>query len=248
MGDGLEGYMDDIRIYNYVVSGETVPDLMEARLAQYTFDDGTAADVSGNGYDGFLLVNPNDPNVAAEVIDDPNRGQVLKLNSIGMQLDGPFPITTSLTLTAWIKVELPPSGRNFFSGPWHIRRDRQDTDERDWIEFRYPDSTAVDKFNPKSEENPAGFLDGQWHHYAFVLHSSGHNYIYFDGVSLPRRDNDVKAYDFGGAVGPIFVGDDLEGCMDEITLYNVALGVDVITDIMLVTTPIITVETMDSIE
>ena len=154
-------------------------------LARYTFDDGTALDFTGYGYDGILLVNPDDPNIAAEIVQDAERGQVLKLNSMGMQLDGPFEITTSLTVTAWIKVELPPSGRNFFSGPWTFRTDRQDTDERDWIEFRYPGTTSVDKFNPKSEENPVGFLDGQWHHYTFVLDSSGHNNIYFDGVSLP---------------------------------------------------------------
>ncbi len=214
-------------------------------LARYTFDDGTALDVTGYGYDGILLVNPDDPNIAAEIVQDAERGQALKLNSIGMQLDGPFEITTSLTLSFWAKFE---SGRYFFEGPFTIRTDRVDTDERDWIEFRYPDSEKVDKFNPKSEENPAGFLDGQWHHYVFVLDSSGYNYVYFDGILLPARDYAVKAHDFGGAVGPIFVGDGLEGCMDEITLYNVALGVDVITDIMLATTPIITVETIDSIE
>jgi len=218
-------------------------------LAQYTFDDSTALDVTGNGNDGILLVNPDDPNVAAEVVDDPNRGQVLKLNgSISMQLDGPFNITTSMTLLFWAKFE---SGRYFFTGPFTVRTDRQDTDDRDWIEFRYPENDKVNKHNPKSEANPLGFLDGQWHHYAFVLVSEGNNYAYFDGVLLPTRDDAVKAHDFGGAVGPIFVGresDGMVGCMDEIALYNVALGVDVITDIMLATTPIITVETMDSIE
>ena len=185
-------------------------------LAQYTFNSGTAVDDTGNGFDGILLDS-------AAVVNDAERGLVMQLNQGSMRMDGPFPITTSFTLSVWIKVQLPPSGRNFFEGPsFHIRTDRQDNpDQRDWIDFRYPDSQSVDKWNPKAAENPLGSLDGQWHHYIFVLHSSGDNYVYFDGVLLPRRDDAVKAHDFGGAVGPISAGGDgIDGCMDDIRLFN----------------------------
>ncbi len=184
-------------------------------LAQYTFNSGTAVDDTGNGFDGILLDS-------AAVVNDAERGLVMQLNQGSMRMDGPFPITTSFTLSAWIKVQLPPSGRNFFNGAWHIRTDRQDDpDQRDWIDFRYPESNSVDKWNPKSAENPLGFLDGQWHHYIFVLDSSGDNYVYFDGVLLPRRDDKVKAHDFGGAVGPILAGGDgIDGRMDDIRIFD----------------------------
>ena len=79
-------------------------------LAQYTFNDGTAKDISGNGLDGVLLGN-------AAIVADPERGQVLQINQSGMQANGPFAITTSFTLSAWIKLDQPrpspgPLGRD----------------------------------------------------------------------------------------------------------------------------------------
>ncbi|MHC4628780.1 MAG: hypothetical protein ACYTDV_17520, partial [Planctomycetota bacterium] len=60
--------------------------LLQAQpLVQYTFDDGTPGDASGNGLDGVLLGN-------AEIVADPERGQVLEINESGMQVDGPFEI------------------------------------------------------------------------------------------------------------------------------------------------------------
>jgi hypothetical protein len=218
-------------------------------LAQYTYDDGTAREVTGNGYDGILPVDPDDPNVTTELADQPNRGQVLQLNgSISMLLNDSFDLMTSMTLSFWAKYE---SGRYFFAGPFTGRANRQDTDDRGWIEFRRPENDSVNKHNLKSEENPLRFLDSQWHHCAFVLDSEGNNYCRFDGVLLPTRDDAVKGHDFDGTVGPILLGhesDGMVGCRDEIPVYNVALGVHVITDIMLATTPSITGEPTDDIK
>ena len=130
-------------------------------LAQYTFNDGTANDVSGNGFDGVLLGT-------AAIVTDPERGQVLQINQSGMQADGPFKITTSFTLSAWIKLDVPRTGRYYFGGPWQFRMDEQGGSWA-WVEFRYPNGAFVDKFDTRSVDSPDGQLDGQWHHIAIVV-------------------------------------------------------------------------------
>ena len=233
-GNALQGYMDDIRVFNYAVEPNEIPVLLvpPRTIAKYTFDYGTATDVSGNGYDGTLL---GDPNAAAQVVEDPEMGHVLQLNGRGMQVDGPFDIATSFTLASWIKIDIPRVGRFFSGGPWWFRTDDQAGSDHTWIEVRYPEGQFLDKFNTATEANPEGQLDGQWHHYAFVLDDTGKFIAYFDGVPAPARDGSERAHDFAGAIEKIFFGTQnenfgnaLQGYMDDITLYNVALNFDAI--------------------
>jgi hypothetical protein len=232
-----------------------------APLASYSFNDGTAADGSGNGYDGILLGiapdpnDPNDPNAIAEVVDDPNRGPVMKINGRGLQIDGPFDIRTSVTLSFWTKIDLPRSGRFFSGGPWQFRTDNQSSTAHDWIEIRYPESNFLNKADTRlGDPNSLGQLDGQWHHYAIVLNDAGDPNVYFDGIETPLRDADkFRVHDFNG-IDTIFFGTQnadganaLQGYMDDIALYNVALDADAVIDLMIATTPILAVETMDSI-
>ncbi|MHC4681052.1 MAG: LamG-like jellyroll fold domain-containing protein, partial [Planctomycetota bacterium] len=247
---------------NHAASPGEIPDLMGARLAQYTFDDGTAVDVTGNGYDGLLLGtppdpnDPNDPNVAAEIVEDPWRGQVMKINGRGMQVNGPLDIRTSFTLTFWTKIDLPRSGRFFSGGPWWFRTDDQSGSDHVWVEIRYPGGSFLNKADTTfGDPNSQGQLDGQWHHYGIVLNDAGDPKLYFDGAETPLRDSDkIRVHDFNGVDTVFFgtsdesFGNALQGYMDEITIFNTALSAEAIAEIGLATTPIITVETMDSIE
>ncbi|MBL7187106.1 MAG: hypothetical protein ISS70_12370 [Phycisphaerae bacterium] len=198
----------------------------------WTFDDGTPTDISGNGLDGLLLGN-------AVIVADPERGQVLQINQNGMQVDGPFAITTSFTLSAWIKLDQPRTGRYYFGGPWWIRTDNQGGSEHHWCEIRYPDGSFVDKFDTRSGNSPEGQLDGQWHHIAVVLPEDGAVKAYVDGALAPVRDNNTKAHDFEGAVGPLFFGTQdenggnaISGYMDDIRVFNYAISEDEIQAIM----------------
>ncbi len=193
-------------------------------LAQYTFNDGTSKDVTGNGYDGVLLGG-------AVVVTDSEHGQVLQINESGMQADGPFEITTSFTLSAWVKLDVPRTGRYYFGGPWWIRTDNQGGSEHYWCEIRYPDGSFVDKFDTRSGNSPEGQLDGQWHHIAVVLPEDGAVKAYVDGALAPVRDNNTKAHNFEGAVGPLFFGTQdadganaIKGYMDDIRVFNYAVG------------------------
>ena len=209
-------------------------------LVHYTFDDGTATDISGNAYDGLLLA---DGSATAEIGSDPDRGGVLKVGGRGSQVNGPFAITTSFTLSAWIKIDQPRVGRAFFGGPgWTFRTANEGDIRHDWIEVRYPGDIFVDKFDTRSAENPQGQLDGQWHHYAFVLEEAGRLRVYFDGVPALSRDGAEKAQDYGVGIDAIFFGTEndafvnaLEGDMDELQVFNYAVAPEDIAD--LITSP-----------
>lgn len=169
-------------------------------LAQYTFNDDTPRDILGNGLGDVLLGN-------AAIVTDPERGQVLQVNQSGMRADGPFAITTSFTLSAWIKLDVPRTGRFYFGGPWQFRTDNEGSPEHYWIEVRYPEGNFLNKVDTRTAENPQGRLDGQWHHLALVLPEDGAFKGYFDGVLAPLRDaNFGRVHDFGGSIGPLFFG------------------------------------------
>ena len=202
-------------------------------LAQYTFNDDTPKDISGNGLDGVLLGN-------AAIVTDPERGQVLQINQSGMRADGPFAITTSFTLSAWIKLDVPRTGRFYFGGPWQFRTDNQGSPEHYWIEVRYPGGNFLNKIDTRTAENSQGQLDGQWHHLVLVLPEDGAFKGYFDGVLAPFRDaNPVRVHDFGGSIGPLFFGTQDEsggnaiaGYMDDIRVYDYAVSEEEVLDLM----------------
>jgi hypothetical protein len=193
-------------------------------LARYTFDNGTAVDNTGNGMDAALLAD-------AAVVPETQRGQVLQVNESGMLADGPFDITTSFTLAAWVRLDIPRTGRYYFGGPWWIRTDNQDGTEHYWCEIRYPGGEFVDKFDTRSPDSPDGQLDGDWHHILVVLPEDGTVKAYVDGARAPVRDNNSKAHDFEGNLGPLFFGTQdenganaISGYMDDIQVYNYAVG------------------------
>lgn len=206
-------------------------------LIRYTFDDGTAADISGNGRHGVLL---GDDSATASIVSDPVRGGVLKVGGRGIKAVGPFAITTSFTLSAWIKIDQPRVGRAFFGGPaWSFRTAGQGGDQHHWIEARYPGNTLVDVFDTRSLEKPHGQLDGQWHHYAFVLSEDGQLRVCFDGVPVLPGDGAQQAQDYGAGIDTIFFGTEngtfanaLEGYMDELHVFNYAVAPEDIADLM----------------
>lgn len=257
-GDGTAWSRGRWQQIELTYAGEVPP---AAPLASYSFNDGTAADGSGNGFDGMLLGiapdpnDPNDPNVMAEIVNDPSRGSVMKINGWGMQIDGPFDVRSSVTLAFWTQIDLPRAGRFFSGGPWQFRTDNQSSDAHDWVELRYPEGSFLNKADTRlGDPNSLGQLDGQWHHYAIVLNDAGDPNLFFDGIEAPLRDADkLRVHDFNG-IDTIFFGTQnadganaLQGYMDDIALYNVALDADAVVDLMIATSPILAVETTDSL-
>ncbi len=103
--------------------------------------------------------NPNDPNAVAVIVEDPERGQVMQINGRGLQVDGPFDIRTSVSLTFWTKIDLPREGRFFSGGPWQFRTDNQSSSAHDWIEiFMVFDQPVQTIFLIERNGNDKGFL------------------------------------------------------------------------------------------
>jgi hypothetical protein len=79
-GEYFDGEVDDIRIWNVARSPEQIQAAMNARLtgkepglvAYWTFDDGTAKDMSGNGNNGVLDGNTRIVTVAAAKANPPD--------------------------------------------------------------------------------------------------------------------------------------------------------------------------------
>jgi hypothetical protein len=75
------------------------------------------------------------------------------------------------------------------------------------------------------------FLDGNWHHVAAVASSSFGVRVYYDGREI-CRDADTQAVDLAGGSTSLFVGRhgegqtqwDFSGHIDEVRIYNRALG------------------------
>ena len=205
-------------------------------LVRVTFNDGTASDSSGNGNDGLLLGS-------AAVVADAERGQVMEIGGSGLQVDGPLDITTSFTLSTWLKFDIPRSGRFIFGGPYQFRTDDQSGSDHVYVEIRYPGGTFKNKADTRTPENSDGQLDGQWHHYALTLTDDGIFSLYFDGVEAPYRDAKegwTAGHDFGGALGPLFFGTQndtgtlaLQGYMDNIQVYNYAVPAEEISGLFL---------------
>ncbi len=202
-------------------------------VGHWSFDDGTPMDISGNGMDGVLLGD-------AAIATDPDRGEVLQVNQSGIQVDGPFAITNSFTLTAWVKLDLPRTGRYYFGGPWWFRTDNEGDPEHYWIEVRYPEGNFLNKIDTRTADNSLGQLDGEWHHLVLILPEDGAFTGYFDGAIAPFRDADpVRTHDFGGSVGPLFFGTQdesggnaISGYMDDIRVFNHAISEDEVQAIM----------------
>lgn len=59
-----DGAMDDLRVYDRVLSATEIQELYgneNGLVAHYTFDDGQAVDISGNGHHGTISGNPGNP-------------------------------------------------------------------------------------------------------------------------------------------------------------------------------------------
>ncbi|MCF7974937.1 MAG: discoidin domain-containing protein, partial [Phycisphaerae bacterium] len=206
-------------------------------LVRVTFNDGTAGDSSGNGHDGQLLGS-------AAVVADAERGQVMKVDASGMQVEGPLDMATSFTLSAWAKFDIPKaSGRFLFGGPWQFRTDDEAGSGHVYVEIRYPGGTFKNKADTRTPDNPDGQLDGLWHHYALTLTDDGIFSLYFDGVEAPYRNPKegwTAGHDFGGALGPLFFGTEnesggsaIQGYMDNIQVYNYAVPAEEIAGLFL---------------
>ncbi len=200
-------------------------------LGQWSFD-GDANDSSGNGNDGVFMGGAN-------IVTDPERGQVLSLDGDGDYILVPDSNsldigTLDFTLWAWVKAD---TGYNYRSIIWK----GNDVSGISWYELRFGkngeikfflDNGPVIKYG-ESENN--SFDDNQWHHIAVVFDRDGGAQIYVDGIAdgpltdIAAANGDLSNLDpltigarnKGGVLDQYF-----NGLIDDVRIFDYALSIE----------------------
>jgi len=188
-------------------------------VSRYTFDI-DAGDSCGSN-DGTLS--------GASVTNDGTRGQVLSLDGTDDYVDLPADAMTSgrseVTLSLWIKPDEWVSSNTIWdeyaeSNYWQFSI-RQDT----WFTRDSSTGTTGSRGNDVSMPSVS---TGSWHHLAFVYSvAGGSKAIYYDGVvqGTSTASIDELTVDRDGArIGYACDGDNYDGLIDDVRLYNRALN------------------------
>jgi hypothetical protein len=186
-----------------------------ALVAEYTFNDGTAADSSGNSLDGMIQG-------AAAVIEDAERGKVLQLpgvdnNHVVVADANELHITDELTISCWAKF----TGETPY--PWTVLVSKGGSDNSYWL--KTPSQTSYN-FAFSADGGSWLIADftlnvGQWYHIACV-HNGVDNIIYLNGVEKKRTATN-------GVIGintdDLFIGSrgggwPWKGLVDDVRIYD----------------------------
>jgi len=223
------GKIDEVRIYNYGLSGGEIQYLATegagtGLVGLYSFDDGTAADTSGYGAaaDGMLMGD-------AAVIDDPDRGKVLSLDGdadyVDCGLASKYEMNDELSAAAWVKLDYVPK-------QWQSIMGRGD---QDWIMHCGPTNTwgdfAVWKYTSGLTGVGGGqhLNDGDWHHVCGVKDETTINW-YVDGnlvMSQPFTEPlAVGSTAFLIGENSLAGGRFWKGVIDDVRIYSYGLSAE----------------------
>jgi hypothetical protein len=215
-------------------------------LARYPFDDNTANDSTGHGFNGTLMGT-------AAILTDAVRGQVLSLDGVGGKVDLGNPaglnVVGECTFTAWVK---PNAGMTVNHGI--LQRGHQSSPSRE-IVLRVGTSGTTYDFGTWSPSQFASFPipasdmgQGNWVHLAGTSTSSGSNFTY----RLYRNGIEVANYAAGpGLQGDFTVGWAIgarggvagfervfNGCIDDLRIYGAPLSAMAIQSVMVGLPPV----------
>jgi predicted ribosomally synthesized peptide with SipW-like signal peptide len=194
-------------------------------VAYYPFE-GSAADLSGNGYDGSVVgdVAYTGGQVGQAASFDGEDDSVSTGLNIGASGE-------SMTVSGWLKMPAQPIGRNYFAFSNYPDRSHDGffaigTDDGDGIFFWTRDPTTTDSVQTAAY-GPA--FDGDWHHYAGVRDADADEIrFYIDGElketaafpgSVAIRDGDSS---FG--LMQHYGDRNLTGHIDDVRIYSRALS------------------------
>jgi tetratricopeptide (TPR) repeat protein len=209
-----------------VIKGKLWSFLTGRMIAWWKFDKaegGVTVDSSGSGLDGRLMGD-------AQIISDPERGNVLSLDGEGDYVDCgndlKFDITGEITISAWVKI-------NKFDKRWHTIIAKGDTAWRlqrnratDNIEFACTGlEVPSNRYSAVLGERQMN--DGKWHHIAGVYNGKK-IYLYVDG----ELDVSVEATGRINTNGwKVLIGNNQQypdrewnGLIDDVRIYSYALS------------------------
>jgi len=209
-------------------------------LARYAFDDNTANDSTGHGFNGTLMGT-------AAIVTDAIRGKVLSLDGVGGKVDLGNPaglnVVGECTFAAWVK---PNAGMTSNHGI--LQRGHQSSPSRE-IVLRVGSSATTYDFGTWSPSQYASFAippsdvgQGNWIHLACTSTFNGSTYtyrLYRNGVEVanyatgPGLQNDFTVGWAIGARGGIAGFERVfNGAIDDLCIYSTPLSVATIQSIM----------------
>jgi hypothetical protein len=203
-------------------------------LALYTFDDGTAADVTGNGNDGTILGGFG----LGTSFNGSNAGAFSALggtSGIDTSININKSAMASMSMGAWVFATangLGPGGKILSHDNGNFGRtlgldNRGDSPGTDFAAFGGPGVAVVDANDPASPL-------GQWVHLA-VVYDGANSGLYINGVlDSSFVDNTTTA---PGLTAGLFIGtnnyfnEDFVGLMDDVFVFDRALSASEVSQI-----------------
>jgi len=204
-GDGefFKGKMDDIKIYNRVLSDEEVtalfnlPDVdLEGGLVAYYPFSGNANDASGNGLDGTAMAGYAAWGGGTPVLTTDRGGNA----DMAYYFDGganiEVPYTTILnpgmiTLSWWIYMEERPNNDYMISmDRWNCYKVNLQDGDKVFFTTKVPNPDVPGEFvwNDRDHAADVGLTKETWYHLA-VTFGAGHMIFYIDGVMVKDWDD-----------------------------------------------------------
>lgn len=189
-------------------------------VGYWNFDEGSgrvAYDVSGNKNDGVITDAGFVSGKAGKALEFNGSGIVSIPHSDKFNFGvGQF------TLIAWIKMYSPA-----LNAPQHIIGKRDNTGGGNWVRLLANNGYLIAEYSPGMQESSQSpHADGEWHQIALVKENNENAFFYFDRgamvISIPTDVSNIGEFTIGKWDGE----SSFKGVIDEVRVYNRALGQD----------------------
>lgn len=226
-GNWFDGALDEVQIFNFALSDAAIGNLYTAQAAF----PGTPSDLvaqyslNGNGKDGTQLQNNATLNSAATAVTNRHgwasnalNGTAVAPNSIALQSD-------YTTISFWAKPNtFPGSGEVFLmsNGGWQERWKISMPAHGKPVFTTHAGGACCSDM-----DSGTPLVIGTWTHIVMV-HDGAKDIIYFNGVKVNEKNVtgalDKTKHPLGIGFEPIDGGNNFDGAMDDVQIYNRALS------------------------
>ena len=235
----FEGALDDVLIFDEALDATTIADLYAAQTTEPMFPQGEVAsyDLDGNGLDGSGYGNHATTQDLSVVTNRHGFGQsAMAFNGTTSQATAPASAQLNsdfATVAFWIKLNsLPEQGEYYLmsNGGWQER----------W-KISLPGhgkpvwtTNATSGISDMDSGDGNVLVPGEWAHLAFV-HDGTNDLIYLNGAQVAAKAVggalNSTTYPLGMGYNPIDGGSYMDGALDDVAIFNVALDSMTIADL-----------------
>jgi hypothetical protein len=235
---GYDGELDDLRVYNRVLSPGEITTLYTwapGPELYWRFDDNTgttAIDSSGNSFNGVFIGNPSwIPGRYGAALDFDGTDDAVEIDTTA----GMLPQSGSMTLMVWARPANSnqnavlagrlQGGSPFEQFSMNICGSADCGSSGQLITASIVENSTTTYRNAVTT---ADIADGNWHHYAMVADRAANTiYIYVDGVRMATTTNSAGSWPTVNNTDVFAAGDypdsaPFDGPIDEVKYYNYA--------------------------